>query len=209
MKQEEKTKITYEKILNAAIKEFGTNSYENASLNTICSENHIAKGLLYHNFKNKDDLYLQCVKICFHALVEYLHNVPFSEENITDSFKNLIQQRQLFFEQNPYYGNIFFYASLLPPAHLQNELLQIRHEFDEFCVVHYSKLVKSIKLKNGITEETAVQYFILFQEMFNGYFQKKLQEHGNFHSVIQNHEMNLSQMFDIILYGIASETEAL
>ena len=46
MKQEERTRITYEKILAGAIKEFGTKSYENASLNTICNENHIAKGLL-------------------------------------------------------------------------------------------------------------------------------------------------------------------
>ena len=99
MKQEERTRITYEKILAGAIKEFGTKSYENASLNTICNENHIAKGLLYHNFKNKDDLYLQCVKICFHELVEYLRSVPFSEENTIDSFKNLFQHRQIFFEK--------------------------------------------------------------------------------------------------------------
>ena len=56
MKKEEKTRRTYEKIRNAAIVEFGTKSYENASLNTICSENNISKGLLYHNFKGKDDL---------------------------------------------------------------------------------------------------------------------------------------------------------
>jgi len=206
MKQEEKTRITYEKILNAAIKEFGTKSYENASLNTICSENHIAKGLLYHNFKNKDDLYLQCVKICFHALVEYLHTISFSEENMVDNFKNLIQQRQLFFEQNPYYGNIFFYVLLQPPVHLQNELSQIRREFDEFCLLHYRNLVKSISLRKEIKEETAIQYFVLFQEMFNGYFQKKLQISDNFHTVIQDHEMNLSQIFDIFLYGIAQKS---
>ena len=46
--------ITYEKILDAAITEFGTKSYETASLNTVCSENNISKGLLYHHFKSKD-----------------------------------------------------------------------------------------------------------------------------------------------------------
>ena len=206
MKQEERTRITYEKILAGAIKEFGTKSYENASLNTICNENHIAKGLLYHNFKNKDDLYLQCVKICFHELVEYLRSVPFSEENTIDSFKNLFQHRQIFFEKNPYYENIFFYVLLHSPAHLQNELLKIRREFDEFCMIHYKKLVKNIPLRKNISEEVAVQYFILFQEMFNGYFQKNLQTYDNFHTVIQDHEMSLSQIFDIFLYGIAEKS---
>lgn len=64
MKQSEKTKRTKEKIMAAAMEEFGTKSYDAASLNTMCIENQISKGLIYHNFKNKDQLYLQCVGQC-------------------------------------------------------------------------------------------------------------------------------------------------
>ena len=71
--------------------------------------------------------------------------------------------------------------------------------------MHYKKLVKNIPLRKNISEEVAVQYFILFQEMFNGYFQKNLQTYDNFHTVIQDHEMSLSQIFDIFLYGIAEK----
>ena len=53
MKKEEKTELTKKKILAAALQEFGTNGYRGASLNAIC-ESGIPKGLLYHNFKNKD-----------------------------------------------------------------------------------------------------------------------------------------------------------
>ena len=49
MKQKEKSQISKEKILNAAIIEFGTKTYESASLNNICSDNNISKGLIYHN----------------------------------------------------------------------------------------------------------------------------------------------------------------
>lgn len=35
------------------MQEFGSKGYRGASLNTIC-EAGIPKGLLYHNFKNKD-----------------------------------------------------------------------------------------------------------------------------------------------------------
>ena len=56
MRKEEKTRRTYERILSAAIAEFGTKSYDSASLTTLCNENQISKGLVYHNFKNKDEL---------------------------------------------------------------------------------------------------------------------------------------------------------
>ena len=54
MKKEEKTKQTCEKIVHAATIEFGSRSYDAVSLNAICGKYQIAKGLIYHNFKNKD-----------------------------------------------------------------------------------------------------------------------------------------------------------
>lgn len=43
LKQSEKTKRTKEKIMAAAMEEFGTKSYDAASLNTMCIENQISK----------------------------------------------------------------------------------------------------------------------------------------------------------------------
>ena len=64
MKREEKSELTRERILQAAIEEFGTNGYDASALNTICSKNGISKGLIYYNFVDKDDLYLACVSRC-------------------------------------------------------------------------------------------------------------------------------------------------
>lgn len=71
MKKEKKTELTKKRILSLAIQEFGTKGYKGASLNSIC-EAGIPKGLLYHNFKNKDALYLSCVELCFHSLTQHL-----------------------------------------------------------------------------------------------------------------------------------------
>ena len=71
MKQEEKTKRTRERILEAALTEFGTKRYEAASISSICSKNHLSKGLLYHNFGSKDELYLYCVRYVYDRTLEY------------------------------------------------------------------------------------------------------------------------------------------
>ena len=73
MKKEAKTEITKERIMTAAMREFGEKGYFAASLNNICGTG-IPKGLLYHNFKNKDALYLACVEKSFSALTAYLKN---------------------------------------------------------------------------------------------------------------------------------------
>lgn len=44
-------------IINAALDEFATNRYDKASTNNIVKNAGISKGLLYHYFKNKQELY--------------------------------------------------------------------------------------------------------------------------------------------------------
>lgn len=61
MKRSEKTELTISKIMEAAMTEFGTNGYVGGSVNNICKSG-INKGLIYHNFKDKDELYLKCLK---------------------------------------------------------------------------------------------------------------------------------------------------
>ena len=72
MKKAEKTERTKERILQAAMEEFGRKGYAAATIGAICSEHGIAKGLLYHNFVGKDDLYLACVSRCFDDVTAYL-----------------------------------------------------------------------------------------------------------------------------------------
>ena len=72
MNQEQKTALAKQRILEAAMKEFAERGYDGASLNTVCAENGISKGIIYHHFKDKDDLYLLCAAECFTAAAHFL-----------------------------------------------------------------------------------------------------------------------------------------
>ena len=61
MEKNKKTERTISKILEAAMNEFGKNGYSGGTVNNICNSG-INKGLLYHNFSGKDDIYLTCLK---------------------------------------------------------------------------------------------------------------------------------------------------
>lgn len=207
MRKEEKTRRTYEKILSAAIVEFGTKSYDSASLTTLCNEKQISKGLIYHNFKNKDELYLKCVELCFEEMTAYLKSTDYRAESVRESMDNLWRIRQQFFEENPYYCNIFFYTVLQPPNHLKKEIQALRQAYDEYYVNCLRELLQQLRLRDGIGIEAALEYFTIFLEMYNGYFQGKSGEKDDIHALVEDHEGKLSRIMDLMLYGIAKKEE--
>ncbi|WP_346912371.1 TetR/AcrR family transcriptional regulator [Clostridium sp.] len=205
MNRKEKSQISKDKILNAAIAEFGTKAYENASLNNICNDNKISKGLIYHYFENKDELFLKCVKACFDALVDYLSKEEFDQLDFQKYMQNYFDLRYRFLKENIYYSHIFFYSVLQPPVHLKEKIRDLRADFDTLNISHYRMALSNVTLRDNISKEEAMEYFFIFQEMFNGYFQSKVYESLDFNSLIEMHELKLSKILNIMLYGISKE----
>lgn len=65
MRKEEKTRLRREIIIAAALSEFATKGYKGFVINELCKVDGISKGVLYHNFSGKTDLYLTCVQESF------------------------------------------------------------------------------------------------------------------------------------------------
>lgn len=61
-----------DRIINAALKEFAQKGYDNASTNEIVKSAEISKGLLFHYFKNKKQLFLFLYDYCVELTVEEL-----------------------------------------------------------------------------------------------------------------------------------------
>lgn len=72
MKREEKNQLTRRRIMDSALAEFSKQGYGASSVNAICAAQDISKGIIYHYFAAKDDLFLACVEECFVKLTEYL-----------------------------------------------------------------------------------------------------------------------------------------
>lgn len=205
MKQEEKTKRTKERILAAAMVEFGEKSYDAASINTICSESGISKGLLYHNFVSKEELYLQCVRQSYQTMMGYLKAQEFDFDDVQGCLGKMLEQRQTFFDENPSEANVFFRSLLMPPKHLLGDIQEIRQETETFYAGCYRAMLRNLTLREEITEEMALQYVSGILEMFNTLFQRRAEQGSDYRALIQDHEGKLPRMLDMMLYGIAKE----
>lgn len=177
--------------------EFGEKGYAGGTVNGICKTG-INKGLLYHNFSGKDELYLACLNRSCGELTRYLR-----QRDGADTPEGYLAARMDFFKEHPREAHIFFEALLNPPAHLSGEIRHSLAEFNEMTEEIYLQTLNSLVLRDGISRENAVSYFHLMQLMLNGYFSSPAFQRTALEEKAKMHEMLLPKLLDLMLHGIA------
>lgn len=197
MKKEERTALTREKIILAAVQEFGINGYKGATLNKICDAG-IPKGLLYHNYENKDAVYVACVKKCYSDLLNALDKIEKSGD-----LESYMYVRMKFLNDNPLEANIIFDSMYNAQGAPQTELKALRNELDVFNVNFFKHILSKLTLRKTVSEQDAVDYFFLMQSMFNFYFSGEECRLLSMSERVKKHGEALPKLLDFILYGIA------
>lgn len=206
MKREEKNALSRQRIINAAMQEFSKNGYDGASLNTICAENDISKGIIYHYFKDKDELYIFCVKECFAKLTEYMRKVSKDlEGGMEECIASYFDARLRFFADNPIYMGIFSDVCLKSSLTENEKIAEARKEFDELNISVLTELLKNAPLKSGLTVEMVVEDFRLFMDFFNMHFKKAIDGNLNPDAVLREHEERCHRQLNLSLYGVIGE----
>ncbi|WMJ86964.1 TetR/AcrR family transcriptional regulator [Anaerocolumna sp. MB42-C2] len=90
-----------EAILSAALTEFSSNDYENASVNKIIKEANTSKGNFYHYFNNKEELYIVLLEEAWRKKMEVM--VFADEDDIFVKLHNQVMAGIKFARENPEY----------------------------------------------------------------------------------------------------------
>ena len=72
MTQKERQAKSRQMIREAAESEFSASGYEAFTVDQLCARHGISKGMLYHYYTGKDQLFLLCVEDAFQGLEAYL-----------------------------------------------------------------------------------------------------------------------------------------
>lgn len=149
------------RILNAAMKEFAKNGYEKASTNEIVKESEISKGLLFHYFKNKKQLFLYLYDYC----VELNMNEFYKKINLNESdfFTRLRQTQLIKMELLKKYPEIFRFietAYLEDSSEIKQELEAKNKELMKKGVDVLFKGIDMSKFKDGIDIKKVINIVI-------------------------------------------------
>lgn len=197
MKKEEKTRLTKEKILAAATDEFGKNGYRGGTVNAVCSTG-INKGLIYHNYKDKDDLYLACVQ-------RMLEDFVASVEKKMEQGASYADARKQFFQENESAARLFLEVMVNPPEELEESIQKLKKPLDDLNHRELTRILTAKKLRPGVTREMAYRWCEALQNVYNLGFRTTLQGNENFFEELSRHEQGAARFIDLMLYGIAVE----
>lgn len=184
--------------MDSALAEFSRQGYGASSINTICAAQDISKGIVYHYFETKDELFLACVAECFQRLTEYIRENMVEPGDMAYCLEEYFGIRTRFFRSYPVYQRIFCEAVMSPPAHLRAEVQTCRQDFDALNLQILERLLAPLSLRPGISQGEVIETFRQFQDFINIRYQIEDANGREFEA----REENCRRVLDILLYGV-------
>ncbi|HEM2808495.1 TPA: TetR/AcrR family transcriptional regulator [Streptococcus suis] len=200
MKKKEKTKLRRQRIITAALSEFATRGYRGFVINELCKVEGISKGVLYHNFSGKSDLYLACLQESFEKAL----GIFLGEDGQIPSLAAYMERRHQFYRDFPEQSHLFFEAMIATPEELAEDIAPQKAIFLDLNEQVCQKLLSESKLKEHIDEKKAMAYLRLIQDMFRSYY-LTVSSDSSLIDLVSGYENQLSQVLDMMVYGIIKD----
>lgn len=164
-----------DRILNAALTEFAKKGYQNASTNEIVKNAGISKGLLFHYFSNKKDLYLFLYDHFMEMLLEEIHaKIEWNENDVFSRYKQIAILKFGLFNKYP---NAFEFIRSVYPEESIEVKADLEHRQTELLDKGYKELFGDIdlsKFKAGLDIEKTVKIIFWTMEGFAFHLQDKM-----------------------------------
>lgn len=127
--------------MSAALKEFGTHGYKNASTNRIYPEAEVSKGLIFKIFGSKEELFYAVFVWCLDNMVNELNEIEYPEHaDIYTKMITVIMWKIKYSNLHPDDAKVMLEAVGKPPKGLEKKIaghmqkltkLSMRYFFDD------------------------------------------------------------------------------
>ena len=130
------------RILEAALNEFAEKGYKKASTNTIVREAGVSKGLLFHYFISKKELYIYLYKFAIKTITDELYeNVNFADKDVLNRVKQATLVKIDSYLKHPLFIKLFEKFPLVNDADIIKAIVDLNTEIEEET---YEKLFSNI-----------------------------------------------------------------
>lgn len=203
MTQQERQEQSKEKIYQAALEEFGTLGYDAVNMERICRQHGISKGMMYHYYSNKDELFLLCAQRVFADLKAYLEQQieDRAKQNRPATFRDHMMMREIFFQRHPKQKLIFEDAMLRPPRHLAKQMQALHAPIRRLNQKILEELMVQMALRTGLDREKAARFLGGIEYLLQYYQNGKAEQ--NLHSILETAE----DVWDMALFGVLRQVD--
>lgn len=155
-----------DRIRQSAIEEFGRKGYEAASTNVIVHNAGVSKGLLFHYFGSKKNLYLECTVHVLNTLAKYiLESLDTGDTDMFSLLRRALEKKLRFYKDNPEFmglaGRVWYSDNR---AELEERLPQYAVGYKTYNEHPLFKNADRSRLRDGLEFSTVVEYTALLLE---------------------------------------------
>ncbi|MCO7125556.1 TetR/AcrR family transcriptional regulator [Sporolactobacillus shoreicorticis] len=145
-------------VLNAALKEFSLQGYDNASTNVIAKEAGISKSLMFHYVSSKQELFLIAYDY-FAGLMkkEYFELMNYDEKDIFNKLRQSYLLQIKLFEKYPWISELSKLTRATHSAEINKELENRAHNEHLNCYPKLFDKVDKTKFRKGLAIEKCKQ----------------------------------------------------
>ena len=202
MTQKERQERSRREILRAAMEEFGTQDYDAVTMDSICGNHGISKGMMYHYYPNKDALFLLCVQTTFQDLRDNIQSdvETLEQQSGFEAIKAYFLLREQYFQGHPMEKNVFENALLRPPRHLREQIWALRAPVRELNHQFIWRVVGRMPLREGLRPEAVMRYL----DSVEYSLPHALRQYSAGGDLTDMHTLMeaVGELLDLVLYGV-------
>lgn len=145
-------------ILNAALKEFATKGFDDASTIVIAKESGISKGLMFHYVNSKKDLFLFLFDYCTDMIdKEYFELMNFNERDIFERLRQSYLLQLELLQKHPWIFEFNKVSAITKSEEINKELEERLKEKHSLCCETMFDSIDEPKFREGLDVERCKQ----------------------------------------------------
>ena len=202
-------KSRQELLFDTALEEFAA-GYDHANTNRICEKAGVSKGLLFHYYGSKKELYEKVIDHCVDDVILSFQSFTVEGLSFVDALLAYSRQKCAFYLSHPYHYTILNDAFLSPPVDVMDSMRKKYYCMESIGRQIMSGLLDKIVLRKGINREVVLSFLVstscatdmLFDE--GDIRGKELSE-----TIYTKVESRYLEVIDLVLHGIGTEKNEL
>jgi TetR/AcrR family transcriptional regulator len=163
-----------EKVFEAAVGEFASKGYKNASMNSLVKAAGISKGSIFQYFQSKQNLFDGVMHIATDRVKLYLKQVrdDTRELNFFERLKRMLHAGFRFIDRHPLLARIYFHLLQSGEAPSgSEEILQLRKQANEFLVDLLREAIERGEIREDLdVERVAFLLNALLETLLRAYY---------------------------------------
>lgn len=192
------------KILDACLKAFANNGYENTSTAMLAEAAGISKALIFHHFNSKKQLYLSVLDRCFEkGRIEMDFDALLENQDFFEAKEKVSIIKYNYYKNNPDLYRFIREAFYETPGELKEEIEKKYGTLIANKDKALKRLFERVPLREGVDREQAFELIMIILNYFENRFLAELMDKNHLDEVyLQRFLEKRNRFFNMIRCGI-------